>query len=268
MSNERFTLLELCALSYYGKDASGADAIIPQPPGLTPKQELDLFRAYRRNKCPRARELLVRQYLCWAFKLANKMTGPRLSIDDAVSAANAGLMEALDSFKPGRKVKFVVFSYMAIRRHLIDALVATYPVEITTHMRKKMKEVEASAEKSAQAAARGEPVSLEEMFDRLGGTSEFQFDQLIERQEDAPFMPSETISPNDAAMRDDLSDALRRAVDTELDPIERAVIIGRHYRRDGKVLAFEQIGRQIGQPKNRVRRAYQTALQKLRSKLA
>ena len=111
-------------LTYYGK---GTDKV-PTMLVMTKAQELAAWKARKRS--PRAREKLVRKYICYAFKLASKFKGPRLDHDEAVSAANAGMMEAMERFNPKGGAHFTTFSAMFIRRHLINALIQTYSLKI------------------------------------------------------------------------------------------------------------------------------------------
>jgi RNA polymerase sigma factor (sigma-70 family) len=253
LARGRATSVQCLALSYYGPGQP------PTSPTLSPIEVRRLFMEYRRTGSPAAKDKLVRQHLCFALRMASKFRGPRLDIDEAVSAANAGLVEAIERFKPGRNTKFVVFAYMTIRRHLVEALMSTYPVKISRHLRKKLRVASAG-----NAPAGGEPRTLDELYEALGSAPDFDPDLLIEQRPDAPFMPHGADAPDahlDSLLR---CEEVRTAV-ARLPAIERAVIEARHFSEE--VRSFEQISRELGQTKKKVRAAYAAALGRLRRAL-
>lgn len=97
-------------------------------PSLSTEDELALFVSYRKRKTAVKRDKLVRQYLYWAAELACRYCGPRMSKADAISAANYGLMQAIDKFDPNEGRRFVTYSYFAIRREVLYALRDSYVV--------------------------------------------------------------------------------------------------------------------------------------------
>lgn len=258
----RRTLFEYRPLSYYGRK----NAPPPEPPVLTPEEELKLFTRYAKTKNKRAKEILVRRYLCWAFRIASKMKGPRLDHDEAIGVANLGLIEALDSFVPSKGYRFTTYSYFVIRRHLVDALIGTYPVYISTHIRKKFKKLGKIDPKELQALDVDAPTSLDDLLERLGQTSDYRLTDLHERPEDCPFVPAPAESPNDASDRLQLSAELKDALRTQLTPLERAAVLARHGGDNAE--PFESIGKRMRVSKNSVRDAYDLALVKLRNYLS
>ncbi len=97
-------------------------------PSLSSEAESELFSAYRTRKTAKRREAIVRQYLYWAAELACRYCGPRMSKSDAISAANFGLMRAIDRFDPAAGKRFVTYSYFLIRREVLYALRDSYVV--------------------------------------------------------------------------------------------------------------------------------------------
>lgn len=248
-------------LGYYGPDNTP-----PPPPLLSNAEAKEIFLAYHRRRTAARRELLVRQYLCWAFKLAAKMKGPRLSFDDAVSAANAGLMEAIENFDPTRGKRFIVYSFTIIRRHVIDALVNTYPVKVSTHMRKKLKADETRVEAAlAELKDDADPRSIDEVFDRLSQTSDYRLVEIHDRPEDASFVPAPVDAPSTIAERDAMSVELQQAI-ARLSPLEREAIRAHHLKDPPE--SFDSIGRRLRVSKNRVREAHDMALVTLRKHLS
>lgn len=252
-----FRKFQVCFLSYYGPNQPPPDML-----ELTREEEQAAFLRYAKRKTAKTREILVRRYLCWAFRLAAKYKGPRLDFDEAVGVANLGLMEALRDFDPKRGYRFTTYAFFVVRRKLIEAIISTYPVRVSDHLRKSLRALQIPAEEQAKELSWGdEPRTLEEFFDRLGETTTFDVSSLHERQEDAPFSPAPSEDPVAVLEHADLSDSLRRALES-LEPLEREVILARHYREPAE--SFASIGARLRISKNRARDAGDEALVKLR----
>lgn len=101
---------------------------IKRPVPLTAELEVELFTRYRRRRTAAKREALVRQYLYWPAEIACRYCGPRMPKEDAISAANLGLMQAIEDFDPTRGFRFVTHSFFHIRRSVLNALRETYVV--------------------------------------------------------------------------------------------------------------------------------------------
>lgn len=262
---------------YYGNTINP-----PDMPELSPAEERRLFRLYRKTKDAKAKDLLVRRYLCWAFSIATKLKGPRLSHDDAISAANEGLVVAIDKFKPGLNNRFTTYAYLVVRRHVIEALLATYPVTVSAHLRKKLKKVD---KPDGHLTEKGDPRTLEELFERLGQSVEYDaqqvssFKQLLWSERDK--LPEELDHPNkakavagekdfeespaEAVDRADESAEVRNFIDNgEFSDLEREVLLARHYREP--VESFESVSIRLHVAKKRIRLSYESALVKLKTR--
>ena len=245
------------SLTYYG-GKSITDSVPPMI-DLTHAEELELWRKRRRSA--KARNLLVRRYIPWAFKWADKYKGPRLEHDDAVSAANAGMMEAMERYAP-KKGAFTTFSAVFIRRHLINALVSSYPVHVSDHIRKKYAAI-LSDPKAKSPLKPGEAKTIDEVFDRL--TQSEGYDTLalmFEKQEDAPATPFESPSPADEAEESLLPKELRAGIREALTRLERTVIHARYYVQPAE--SFDALGLRLGKTKIRLREVHDMALVKLK----
>jgi RNA polymerase sigma-B factor len=72
------------------------------PPTLETRR---LFERWRRDRDPRARELLVERFMPLARKLARRYAGRETS-DDLIQVASLGLLKAIDRFDPARGTAF------------------------------------------------------------------------------------------------------------------------------------------------------------------
>lgn len=251
------SFLNRCLSYYGGKIGQGP----PDKVDIGPTEEARLWKVRRRS--PKARKQLVLKYLCHSFKIAVKMRGPRLDFDEAVSAANAGLMEAMDGFDGEKGGNFMVYSTMIIRRHVINALLSTYPVKIPEHLRKQFGAL--TTKQVKKLVKDGGPSTLKELFELLGKSSDFDVSTLTVQQEDAPFMPGEAESPSETCETSGMTQEVRVAMLAVLDETERAVMEGRHYKDPPE--SFEAMGRRLKKTKDRLRIAYDRSLVKLREYL-
>ncbi len=89
---------------------------------LSAATEAEMFRQYRKKRTVARRKQIVEQYLYWATEIANRYCGRRFPKPEAISAANLGLMQAIETFDPARGKRFVTFSFFAMRRTIIDAM--------------------------------------------------------------------------------------------------------------------------------------------------
>lgn len=218
----------------------------PDMPAMTREEEDRLFTRYKRRKCPKAKEALVRRYLCVAFKIASKLRGPRLSHEEAVGAANLGLMEAFEAYDL-KKGRFSTHAYFIIRRHVIQALLNTYPVTLTDHYRKKIKTF---------SKLDGPPLANPYL-----GTEERKSDgnhqledtcKALQVEDDRTAVEASTMA----------EDVKKFVLSSALSPLERLVLVGRHYRDPAE--SFHALTRRLHRPQVKIKEAYDRALSKLK----
>lgn len=256
-----FRRVDPVALSYYGQNQPPPDRL-----DLTPKEERKLFRQFAKRKTKRVREALVRRYLCWAFGVAAKYKGPRLEFDEAIGVANLGLMEALSGFRPSLGYRFTTYAFFVVRRRLIEAIVNTYPVRVSDHLRKSLRALTISPEEQMRDIAHDEePRTLEEFFDRLGDCKDvLVIGDLHERREDAPCAPAPAPDPVARLDEQDLSARLQQAL-ASLPELEREVVLARHYRDAAE--SVSELSKRLNVSKAAIQAAEQEALRRLREHL-
>jgi len=262
---------------YYGTSENPPDQIV-----FAPGEEKILWRAYRKSGDVEALRKLVLRYLPYAFSIASKFKGPRLSFEDATSAANAGLMEAISTFVPS-KGKFIVYCYWPIRRHTLEALLATYPVKLGSRMRKNIRKKDLSGNNS----------DLNEAFARLGTYTPLQsgdtsvgysqgagtvvkdsqsvdhvhWSPVVQALGPQPTADVEDFAPShvEAVERADEALEVRHFIETDVfTAIERAVLKARHYVEPPEGL--EHLAKRLNQPKRKLSLAYDSALLKLKTR--
>ena len=244
---------------------------IVRPAPLPAKDEFAMFADYQKRRTARKRDRIVRQYLYWAAELACRYCGPRMPKRDAISAANLGLMQAIEDFDPARGRRFVTHSYFAIRRTVLTALRETYIVDpspgINPHWHKFNKSARTADDQKKFTMAK------KDVFDSLGSTVEFN---SISKHShggagggNAPWndnpdadlsAPDERPEIEDASMLDALREKL-----VILTPQEREIITRRYFGADTPL--FREIGDALDLDEDHVRYVHKRALERLKHSL-
>jgi RNA polymerase sigma factor (sigma-70 family) len=259
---------------YYGKQENPPNRLdIPE------KEEKKLWTLCKKGDM-KAKEKLTLKYLCFAFSVASKLKGPRLSHEEATAAANEGLMEAMSTYR-WSKGKFIVHCYWPIRRHVIEALLATYPVKVGSHLRKKLRKQKFDG---IEVDENDEPKSLPDIFSRLSQRSLLNenYSAIIYEQEQeqgggnedklnieevvwnaTPDYDGQSPAPTQEVEAKDVSLRVREFISSSaLDKYERAALIGRHYQEP--VPSFEILAKRLHVAKKKIRASYDSALVKLK----
>ena len=82
-------------------------------------------------------DTLIRCNLRFAFHQAARYKGRGLPLEDLVSAANIGLIEAARTFDPAQGVRFVTWAAWSIRRNILRAIEEAGPVHLPSNCYKR-----------------------------------------------------------------------------------------------------------------------------------
>lgn len=114
---------------------------------LTQAQEQELFAQLKANPDDaKVVEQIVRSYLFFALRQARKDMGRRtvearmkcgLAEDDAISAANLGLMRAIRRFDAGRGARFTTYAGWWIKKALSEARYDVHAIKVPSGDRKR-----------------------------------------------------------------------------------------------------------------------------------
>jgi len=100
---------------YYGKNP-------PEFVQWSPEKEKELFTRYRAGDIE-ARDEIVQGYLLYAASVAQRASvGTPTPNEDAISAANEGLMRAVEKFDHNRGPRFSSFAFLHIRGSVIQMI--------------------------------------------------------------------------------------------------------------------------------------------------
>ncbi len=254
---------------------------IGQIPLLTPQEEIDL--AARIKKGDReARALMIKANLRLVVKIAHDYANLGLPMLDLVSEGNIGLMKAVERFDPAKGAKLSTYAAWWIRQSIKRALVnqsktIRLPVYLVDKISKMHRvslqlteelgheptddevaeEIGISSEKVSQLKTISiRPASLDAPISDDDST---EFGEIV--GDDAAQTPFELL--RDKNLRDEVSDLLEA-----LDDRERKIIFQRFGLDGGKSKTLEEVGKEFGVTRERIRQLQNIALAKLRQALS
>jgi RNA polymerase primary sigma factor len=250
------------------------DAPLPADVRNAALREMDEIMATGRV----AARQLIEANLRLVVSVAKKYLGRGLSLLDLIQEGNAGLMHAVEKFDYRRGYKFSTYATWWIRQAVSRAIAdQARTIRIPVHMVETMgkvarasrrlvqeygrdptnaeigRDVDLPPERVAEVLKLGqEPVSLETP---VGTEEESHLGDFLEDEQ--------AVSPADAAMQRLLHEHIRQALDT-LSERERNLLVLRFGLEDGRSRTLEEVGREFGVTRERVRQIEAKALRKLR----
>lgn len=258
-------------------------------PLLSRDRELDLARQWRDDGNEGALHELVRAYTRLVVATASRFRNYGLPLGDLVQEGNVGLMQAAARFEPERDVRFSTYAAWWIRSAMQDYILRNWSIVRTGttaaqkslffNLRRLRAQIEETAANGGLTQSGREWIAeelkvdvseVEAMEMRLAAADQSLNAPVSESSEDdwQEFLADQRPSPEDVVigMRDSQtrSEWLAEALG-ELSPRERTIIAERRLREDGATL--EELGRELGVSKERVRQLEHRALMKLRESM-
>ncbi len=257
-------------------------------PLLERDHELELARLWRDEGDERALHELVRAYTRLVISTAGRFRHYGLPIGDLVQEGNVGLMQAAARFEPDREVRFSTYATWWIRSAIQDYILRNWSIvrigtttaqkSLFFNLRRLRARLHGAAAGPMTDDARqtiatdlGVPLrDVEAMERRLGGHDQSLNAPVSEAGEEdwQGLLADDRPTPEQVVtgMRDSrtISAWLAEAL-AALNPRERIIIDQRRLREHGATL--EELGRELGISKERVRQLESRALVKLRERL-
>lgn len=258
-------------------------------PLLTRDHEFDLARRWRDQGDQAALHELVRAYTRLVISTASKFRNYGLPMGDLVQEGNVGLMQAAARFEPERDVRFSTYAAWWIRSAMQDYILRNWSIVRTGttaaqkalffNLRRLRARIEDLSTSRLTQAGREwiateldvEVAEVEAMEMRLSGSDQSLNAPISDYSEDdwQDFLADPRPSPEMVVigMRD--GKARSRWLAAALGALserERVIISQRRLRDDGATL--EDLGRQLGVSKERVRQLEHRAMTKLRASMA
>lgn len=258
-------------------------------PLLTRDHEFDLARQWREHGNERALHELVRAYTRLVVATAARFRNYGLPMGDLVQEGNVGLMQAASRFEPDREVRFSTYAAWWIRSAMQDYILRNWSIVRTGttaaqkslffNLRRLRARIENASSSNGLTREGREWIATELQVDvtevesmemRLAASDQSLNAPVADGSDDdwQDFLADQRPSPEEVVigMRDSrtrtawLADALG-----ELSPRERTIIQERRLREEGATL--EELGRELGVSKERVRQLEHRALLKLRQSM-
>jgi RNA polymerase primary sigma factor len=271
-----------------GRESSGYDSIqiylreIGQYPLLTAAEERELAKRIDAGD-DEARNILARSNLRLVVSIAKKYVGrsPDLTLLDLIQEGNLGLFKAVDKFDWKKGYKFSTYATWWIRQAITRALAdQSRTIRIPVHMVETIAKYKQVSRRLAQAL--GRDAQPEEIAVEMGVEVEkiYQIEKINqdtlslenpigsdddEKSTLGDFIADDKIpSPIQESSERILTEQVRDILD-DLSPKERKILEMRHGLLDGVYHTLEEVGKEFGVTRERIRQIEAKALEKIRT---
>ena len=270
------------------RHSTGYDSIqiylreIGQYPLLTAAEERELAKRIEKGDAE-ARNILARSNLRLVVSIAKKYVGrsPDLTLLDLIQEGNLGLFRAVDKFDWKKGYKFSTYATWWIRQAITRALAdQSRTIRIPVHMVETIAKYKQVSRRLAQVL--GRDPQAEEIAIEMGVEPEkiYQIEKINqdtlslenpvgsdddEKSTLGDFIPDDKIpSPVQESSERILAEQVRLILG-DLSPKERKILEMRHGLMDGIYHTLEEVGREFGVTRERIRQIEAKALEKIRT---
>ena len=280
---EEVTEKELQETEDYADQLSTDDPVrmylkeIGKVPLLTAEEEQDLAKRMTEGD-EEARKKLTEANLRLVVSIAKRYVGRGMLVLDLIQEGNLGLIRAVEKFDYTKGYKFSTYATWWIRQAITRAIAdQARTIRIPVHMVETINKVirvsrqllqELGHDPSAEEIAQAMDLPPEKVREILKVAQEpVSLETPIGEEEDShlgDFIPDEEASaPSEVASLSLLREQLFDVMDT-LTPREKKVLELRFGLTDGRTRTLEEVGREFGVTRERIRQIEAKALRKLR----
>ncbi len=259
-------------------------------PLLEREHEMDLARRWQNKGDEKALHELVRSYTRLVIAGATRFRNYGLPMGDLIQEGNIGLMQAANRFDPNREVRFSTYATWWIKSSMQDYVLRNWSIVRTGttaaqkslffNLRRLRSRIEGASTERGLTHEGREKISallgvpqkdVEEMEGRMSGSDQ-SLNVLIGEDgndEYQSFLPDNRPNPEEVVigMKDSqtrskwLNEALGQLSDRE-----QQIIRERHLQYE--TVTLEDLGKQLGVSKERVRQLEARAMEKLKASLS
>ena len=230
------------------------------------------------NGSQEAKDALVNHNLRLVVSVAKRYMGRGMSLLDLIQEGNMGLIKAVDKYDVSRGFKFSTYATywikQAISRAVMDQArnirIPVHIIELMSNIKKVEREFQQANGREPKEAEVAEALSIEvkkvkEAYSWMKDTT--SLDIMIGNDEDTTigsFIEDESVVPAFAAIEEsDRNAAIQNILDT-LGDRERMVIVRRFGIGLDRAETLDEIGKELGLSRERIRQIEAKALRKLR----
>ena len=246
---------------------------------LTRKEEIELAELIKAGD-PKAIQEMVRRNLKYVVTVANKYRGLGISLQDLIEEGNIGLIQAAKRFDVSRNVKFITYAVWWIKQAIMHSLAEqSGTVKLPVKQAGKVLKINKRSQQMVQDLER-EPTQSELAKD-LGYRDEevnsimrayrthLSLDSPLKDSEDTHYLDlleNQSLIPFDDQL---MQASLSAKVDELLEDLSEreALILKMRFGFLGEVRTLEEVGKEIGLSRERVRQIEKRAKLKLKLKL-